>query len=106
MNPEIVIPIVTFASIFGIMYVFLMTRNKERMALIEKGESAELFNKEHKSGNWGLKIGIMAVGIACGILFGNILASSGVVEEDVAFPSMIFLFAGAGLIVSHYISKK
>ena len=76
------------------------------MALIEKDQSAELFNKENKGANWGLKIGIMAIGVSLGILLGNVLATAGIVEEQVAFPSMIFMFGGAGLIVSYYLRKK
>ena len=107
MQPEIIIPLTAFASIFGIIYIYLTTRNKERMFLIEKDQSAELFNKENKGGgSWGLKIGIMAMGISLGILVGNILANANIVAEDVAFPSMIFMFGGAGLIVSHYINRK
>jgi len=33
---EILIPITMFAAIFGIFYVFLTTRNKERLSMIEK----------------------------------------------------------------------
>jgi len=33
-----------FATIFGIYYVSVTTRNKERMALIDKGADASLFN--------------------------------------------------------------
>ena len=33
-----------FATVFGIYYVHITTRNKERMALIEKGADASLFN--------------------------------------------------------------
>ena len=107
MQPEILVPITVFASLFGIVYIYLTTRNKERMYLIEKDQSAELFNKENKGGGfWGLKIGIMAIGISLGILFGNILANAGIVNEDVAFPSMVFMFGGAGLIVSHFIINK
>ena len=36
--------IALFATVFGIMYVHYTTRNKERMALIEKGADASLFN--------------------------------------------------------------
>ena len=32
-----------FATVFGIYYVHITTRNKERMALIEKGADASLF---------------------------------------------------------------
>ena len=108
MNPEVIVPVTVFASIFGIAYVYLTTRNKERMALIEKDQSAELFNKENKSsmGDWGLKNGVMAIGVSVGILLANALESNGLLEEKIAYPSMIFMFAGVGLVVSHYISKK
>ena len=62
-----------FATVFGIMYIHYTTRNKERMALIEKGADASLFNtgKEGQKGsiNWGkftLKIGMLRVLVADG----------------------------------------
>lgn len=108
MNPEIIIPVTVFASIFGIAYIYLTTRNKERMALIEKDQSADLFNRENKSstGAWGLKIGIMAIGISIGILLASIMETNGLMDDEIAFPAMIFMFGGAGLVVSHYISQK
>lgn len=104
MNEEIIIPILMFGSLFGIMYIYLMTRNKERMALIEKGASAELFTKPVKEGKWGLKLGIMAIGVGVGIVIANLFVSAGWLKEEVAFPSMIFLFAGIGLVTSYYLS--
>ena len=43
--------IALFATVFGIMYVFYTTRNKERLALIDKGADASLFNTG-KDGQW------------------------------------------------------
>lgn len=106
MNEEILIPLSLFAAVFGIVYIYLMTRNKERMALIEKGASAELFNKPIKEGQWGLKLGIMAIGVGIGIVVANLFATSNLLEEEVAFPSMIFIFAGIGLVVSYYVMLK
>ncbi len=83
-----------------------MTRNKERMALIEKGASAELFNKPIKASKLGLKLGIMAIGVGLGIVIANIFVSAQVLEEEVAFPSMIFIFAGLGLVASYYIAGR
>ena len=37
---EILIPISFFLAVFGVIYLFLSTRNKERLALIEKGADA------------------------------------------------------------------
>lgn len=95
-----------FAAIFGIIYIFLMTRNKERMALIENGASADLFNSPIKDGKWGLKIGIMSMGVGIGIVVANLFVAAQLLDSEVAFPSMIFLFAGAGLVVSHYLASS
>ena len=83
-----------------------MTRNKERMALIEKGASAELFNRPIRSGKWGLKIGVMAIGVGLGILIGNLFVAANLLEEEVAFPSMIFIFAGIGLVTTHFLANR
>ena len=42
---EVLIPISFFLAVFGIIYLFLSTRNKERLALIEKGADASIFMK-------------------------------------------------------------
>ncbi len=50
MGPEILIPLSLFLAIFGIFYLFVSTRNKERLALIEKGVDASIFMKGKQSG--------------------------------------------------------
>jgi hypothetical protein len=101
-----------FATVFGIAYVRYTTRNKERMALIEKGADASLFNtgKEgNKSYSWGkftLKIGMLSMGIALGIIIGAILSSAGVLNEGANYPSMIFFFGGLSLVLFYVIDRK
>ena len=104
----ILIPIVFFALVFGIVYIALSARNKERMALIEKGADASIFYSGKKirgSGKWILTLGVFIVGIALGVLVGYLLESGGM-KEDVAYPASIFLFGGAALIVAYFIGKK
>ena len=105
--------IALFATIFGIMYVFYTSRNKERMALIEKGADASLFNtgKENSTKSFGwskftLKIGMLFMGIAVGIIAGAILANAGVLNEGAMYPSMIFFFGGLSLVLFYVIDKK
>jgi hypothetical protein len=102
-----------FATVFGIMYVFYSTRNKERMALIEKGADASLFNtgKDAKSFGWNwskftLKTGMLAMGIAVGIIAGAILSKTGILDEDAMYPSMIFFFGGLSLVLFYLIDRK
>jgi len=104
---EIIVPIVLFGMVFGIVYVALAARNKERMALIEKGADASIFAKPKSagSGKWALKLGILAIGIAIGVLVGNLLETAGM-NEEVSYPASIFLFGGAALVAAYFISRK
>lgn len=104
---EVLIPLTLFASIFGIFYVYLNTRNKERLSLIEKGADASLFaTKKNNKFNLTLKIGMLAVGIGIGILIGSLLSSYTTLDEEVAFPSMIFLFGGLFLVANAIIDRQ
>ena len=101
----IFIPIGFFAAIVLILWVYYTNRNKERLALIEKGADAGLFKTK---GNKfpSLKVGMFFIGIGIGILIGNIIAVSTSLEEPVAYFSMIFLFGGLSLIANHLMEKK
>jgi hypothetical protein len=105
--------IALFATVFGIFYVFYITRNKERLALIEKGADASLFNTGKDGSkslfNWNrftLKIGIFFMGIALGIIAGAILSYNGVLYEGASYPSMIFFFGGLSLVIYYLIDRK
>lgn len=103
----IIVPLVFFALVFGIVYIAISARNKERMALIEKGADASIFAsaKTPGSGKWVLKLGILAIGVALGVLVGNLLESAGM-DDEVAYPAAIFLFSGAALVAAFFISRK
>ena len=110
MNVEtlgVLIPFAFFALVFGVVYISVTTRNKERLALIEKGADPELFKAkaQPESGHKNMKVGLFLIGIALGILAGYFLAGTGM-QETPAYFSMIFLFGGIALVVSHYLQKK
>ncbi len=107
MNAEILIPISMFLCTFGIMYVFFTTRHKERLSMIEKGADPALFQTKKGQSNASMRIGMFLVGIALGILTGNILAEMTSLKEEVAYFSMIFLFGGVSLVLYYlFIEKK
>lgn len=107
MQAEIVIPLIIFSALFGIVYIFLTTRNKERLALIEKGADASLFNTGKKGNGFSivLSIALLAIGIGLGVLLGAMLAQGGM-DEDVSYPASIFIFGGLGLLASFFINRK
>jgi hypothetical protein len=105
--------IALFATVFGIYYVHITTRNKERMALIEKGADASLFNtgKDGQKSvfNWNkltLKTGMFFMGIALGIIAGAILSYAGVLYDGANYPAMIFFFGGLSLVLFYVVDRK
>ena len=105
MEAEILIPMSMFGSIFGIAYIFYKTRHIERLALIEKGASAELFESKKQHGNLTLKIGMLFVGVALGLLLATLLDQYTIIDEA-SYPIMVFLFGGLALILNDFIERK
>jgi predicted MFS family arabinose efflux permease len=103
MDFDFLVGIAFFAVVYGIFHLYV--RRKERLALIEKGLTANIFNSEANVSP-SLKYGIFCIGIAIGFLLGNILAKNTNLEEGVAYVSMIFLFGGIGLVFYYFIAKK
>lgn len=96
------------AVLFILIYTYLRNKNKERLALIEKGMDASFFfaKKEARTNELVLKYGIFLVGLALGALAGFFLNLFTGIVAYVAYPSMILLFGGLALIVYYIIDKQ
>ena len=109
---ETLVPIIFFltffGSLFGVLYFYYTTRNRERLAMIEKNADPAIFKTEPVQlfKKVSIKIGMLFVGGGLGVLVGNILKMTTRLDAPVAYISMIFLFAGAGLIASYFIARK
>lgn len=104
---DMIVSVAAFAGIFGIVYVFLTARNRERMLMIERGtDASKLLNSKNHSQIQTLKFGMLFVGVALGILIGNVLYKKYDLDKEVAFFSMIFLFGGLSLIAHFLIDRK
>lgn len=110
MGSEVIIVPIVIGVIFGIFYLHYSTRNKERLALIEKGADASIFNlgKGHAAPFWQvltLNGGLLLMGIGAGVIIGGLLSNAGV-DDDIAMPGSIFLFAGVGLLIGFFLTRK
>lgn len=111
MHPEIFIFISLFLAIFGIYYLFISTRNKERLALIEKGVDAGIFMKGKQSNiPTGrviiLNLALLLIGIGVGVFIALILSTYTSLDRDAIYPATIFTMAGVGLLVGFYMTKN
>ena len=103
-------PILVLLIIFGsiVAMVYLGIRKKERMAMMEKGVDASVFFTPKKGNSYALKYGLLLIGVALGILIGNILSTTNafMYEKEAAYFSMIFLFGGLALVIYYFLAKK
>lgn len=101
-----------FLVIFGIFYLHYSTRNKERLALIEKGADANIFVKTKRGGEsapvWKivlLNFGLLLMGVGLGIIFGIILRDT-FNFNDMVIPASIFFMSGISLIIGFFLTRK
>ncbi len=111
MGSEVIIVPIIFGIFFGIVYLFFTTRNKERMALIEKGIGAEIFNKGERrtAPIWKvliLNMALLLIGIGIGIFVATILDHYTSLNEDSIYPATIFTTAGLGLLAGFNMTKN
>ncbi|NNC50036.1 MAG: hypothetical protein HKO01_05815 [Flaviramulus sp.] len=107
----ILIPISFFLAIFGIVYLYLSTRNKERLALIEKGADASIFmsGKKHTAPIWKvliLNLALLLMGIGVGVFIAMLLTEYTTLNEDAVYPAIIFFMAGVGLFMGFNMTKN
>jgi flagellar biosynthesis protein FliQ len=111
MNGDILVPMSLFLAAFGVVYLYLSTRNKERLALIEKGADASIFMNSRQSGSSFYKVillnlALLLMGIGIGVFIALILATYTSLNEEALYPATIFTMAGASLFVGFNMTKK
>lgn len=108
MDAGILIPISMFASIYGIVYLYFSTRNKERLALIEKGTDASIFRMNSNSFQKVilLNLALLLMGIGIGVFMALLLATYTSLDREAVYPAMIFLMAGISLFIGFTMTKN
>lgn len=111
MGSELIIIPIIFGAIFGVFYLYFSTRNKERLALIEKGADASIFmkGKQHTAPIWKvliLNLALLLMGIGIGTFIASLLDNYTSLDEDAVYPATIFFMAGVGLFVGFNMTKN
>lgn len=85
-------------------YTFIKASHLERMAKIEKGMDTNTPSDNNRY--LELKLGMLMVGIAFGLLLAYLFEKSLKIDEVVFYPSFMLLFGGIGLIASFFWAKR
>lgn len=104
----VLIPLVGSISFFGclgfIAYLFFKSRHKERMALIETGQDASLFQRTRGIHN-NLKWGYLGIGVGLALLSGHFLEEYTTMDDGAGYFPMVFLLGGLALIIYYNRAK-
>ncbi|WP_425076031.1 DUF6249 domain-containing protein [Psychroserpens sp. S379A] len=108
---EVIIMGIIFGSIFGVFYLYFSTRNKERLALIEKGADASIFmkGKQHTAPIWKvliLNLALLLMGIGIGVFIATLLYNYTTLDDEAIYPATIFFMAGLGLFLGFNMTKN
>lgn len=110
MITEILVPLIFFSFSFGIAYLFFTSRHRERMAMIERGVDANLFNRERSKTPFFnvllLNAGLLGMGIGIAVLIGSVLESQFNLDTETAYPALIFLFGGLALFIGFRLTQN
>lgn len=104
------VPIVSITLTFITLIVFIVsyfkTRHTERMALIQSGRTARIFDSSNTESNKALKFGLFFLSIGLGLLSGLIIDRILDTEPAAVFICML-IFGGISLIIYHtYVERK
>lgn len=91
----VLIIVLVLLSIVTIAYLYITAKNRERLALIEKGMNPNLARSDF----WP-QVGIIGGGIGAGLIVGDLLPHS------TYGPLLAIIFAGAGLVVYNLARKS
>ena len=106
----IVITVSLFLMVFAIFYVYITARHKERLALIEKGAEAKIFQSQPRSfrisGYATFKWGLFLIGLAVGLFVAVMFEQFTTLPEPPIYISMILVFGGISLVIAYLVRGK
>jgi len=102
---DVFIVVAIFAALFGIIFVIVTARNRERLSMIEKGINPLEHKPKNNSGGL-LKWALLVIGLGLGFFIGSLLAGYTSIQPEAAYFSSVFFFGGLGLLGAYLIERK
>lgn len=110
-GPEILIPLIALVGFFGsiitLIYMRYRSRHTERMALIESGRDASIFEEKQLSEkSSSLKTGMLLTGVGLGWFVGLMLEQMFDLNEALGVIPTVLIGGGLGLICFYMVESR
>ncbi len=92
--PFVLLVVLVLLTLFGIVYIYITSKSKERLALIEKGMDPNLARSDF----W-VQTGIIGSGAALGLIVGDKIPGG-------YGPLIAIILAGAGLVIYNILKRR
>ena len=105
----LLIPIFTTLGFFSLIFGITYLRNKERMAMIERGMDPRLQIDKPGSRNYVLTTAMLLIGCGIGLFLAFFIERNALPEDADAtaiYFAMLAFFGGLGLLAAYLIEKK
>ncbi len=107
MVQDILIALGVFGSIFGIVYVAVTAKNRERLAMIAKDMNPFEHRKPKPMNTYALlKWSLLIIGLGFGVFVGSLFDNYTTLPPEACYFGAILFFGGIGLLAAFLISKK
>lgn len=102
----ILVPLGGMVTVAFIVYILRKAEKQERIALIESGKDAGIF-QEGKGMRMlnNLKNGMVFIGIGVGLLVANLLSNANIIDSPFAYFAMTPICAGIALVLFYSLKK-
>ena len=104
-SEDILVPIALFAAIFGIVYISVTAKHRQRMAMIDKGLTPADF-MERADPFRSLKVGMLAMGVGVGLLIGYLIQTTTQDDNPMPYLVLVTICGGAALIQYHRTAER
>ena len=107
-NLALLIPIILSVGLFALIFGIYYLRNRERMAMIERGMEPHSGLPKQRQSNpaFTLTFGLLLIGSGLGLFIAWLIATFIVIYNSALYISLIAIFGGLGLFTAYLIESK
>jgi len=109
MASQIIAIFIPLSAVIGGIFMIIFIRRYEYLEknkMIEKGMDPSSLMKSKRSSGWGaVRFAFTAIGIGIGIILAGWLDASSYMNDDIAYPAMILVMGGIGLLTGTHYAK-